>query len=81
MIKKDIRKEYKKNINKTRAQQTEEMEQLLKNKKRGITTALFAIKTINYFLAATLPLTASLNFLPAEKAGTVLAAILISLPV
>ena len=64
-----------------RPRTAEEMEQLLKNKRRSISTAPFAIKTINYFLAATLPLTASLNFLPAEKAGTVLAAILISLPV
>ena len=34
------------------------------------------LKSDNYFL-----LTNSLNFLPAEKAGTVFAAILISLPV
>ena len=36
----------------------------------------FSIYSKNYFL-----LTNSLNFLPAENAGTVLAAILISLPV
>ena len=51
-------------------------EKAYKLMRKSIAFAKATAKRVNY-----LPLTTSLNFLPAEKTGTVLAGILISLPV